>query len=146
MELDWYDFGESTLLATDYKPYEAKLVLTIDGRMTIDNPRSRTVKKFEDYWEVIEIVLNGVRCCDFIRSPHMKWNNEDLGDIYSLVIYQNQNVPLAGPWFHDVSLDYIKGEQRLHGIHSPIAKQYCEFVSDSLAFVAGFEWLLLKAV
>lgn len=131
-----------------YNPIERRLELEIDARITVDHPRCSSVTEFEDYFERIKLVFEGVRFLDIIVDRGISSvSQSDLGDIDCLTIHERDSVDdLSAVQFPTVAEEYVRGSQKWHGVQSTIAKYCCEFFSDHICFLVGYENLTLSPV
>ncbi|MBL4932369.1 hypothetical protein [Clostridium paridis] len=144
MNIDWYVFEESYLTDIDYRICENILRLVIDGRFSIDHPRSEMVKEYEDYFEEIEIVFSGVQYYRGICSKRInKCPKDDRGNVEYFHIGGSNTIE-----------DGIRLEFETRGVNifmdndnkfiSRVFSEskdikFVEFISEMVAFRAVFE-------
>lgn len=87
MNIDWYVFEESYLLDINYRICNSKIIISIDDKKSKQHPSASQIKSYEDTFEEIKLVLNGVQYYRGINSIKIKDYPND--DIRKYLLYRN---------------------------------------------------------
>jgi hypothetical protein len=161
MDINWFVFEESYLLAIDYRIAECTLLLRIHARISIDHPKAKQAKMeghrlpLEKQFVILEMYLNGIQYFRSINSSHLKRGvgnadgEVDLGDIH--------NLHFSDPAKLGNELEWKKGSRLLtlrlffngevDEVHSPSRDFHLlDFTSGYLVFRAGFETMSMREI
>lgn len=145
MDFNWFCFDYSYLLLIDYKVALCQLTLVIDARMSIDHPKVKEVKSFEEHFEEIEICLTGVIYFKSIADKNILNHTppHDIGSIYHLYFEESNAAKeefITDPKISGSNL-FIKlddGTREMPALYSSSIR-VMNFISEMLIFKAGFE-------
>lgn len=149
MNFNWFSFDYSYLLLIDYKVALCQLTLVIDGRMSIDHPKAKEVKSFEEHFEEIEIRLKGVQYFQTIVSKHISdlLPPRDIGSIDYLNFDESDAATegfITNPKCRNSSL-FLKLGNGIQEMSYPYLNiKVMNFASEMLIFKAGFEEVTIQ--
>lgn len=145
MNIDCYVFEESYLLNIDYKICNAQIILNIDAKISVNHSRASQIKKYEDSFEELQIILNNVQYFRGINSISLKDDpNDDIGDIYNLYIDNSEleledNIRFEDNGKFTKMLISKNGDNIFAKINTKSKSfMFIEFSSDYIAFRAAF--------
>lgn len=143
MSIDWYVFEESYLIGIDHKICDSTIIIKLDAKISNQHPKVSKTKSYEDTFEEVQILFNGVQYYRGINSANILNDpNDDIGSVYSLQIGNNNSVEDGIRVEYKDSLMKISMDNNNEVISEIFSQskniKFVEFVSEMISFRAAF--------
>jgi len=143
MNIDWYVFEESYLVGIEFKICDSKIIINLDAKISNQHPKVSQIKLYEDTFEEVQMVFNGVQYYRGINSTTILNDpNDDIGSVYSLRIENTNSVEEGIVFEYKDSLMKISMNNNNEVISEIFSQfkniKFVQFVSEMITFRAAF--------
>lgn len=151
MNIDWYVFEESYLLDLNYNICNSKIIISLDAKKSKQHPEANEAKLYEDTFEELQVVLNGVVYYRGVTNENLQTDpNDDMGSVYRMQIDDTELKDDGIRFSYQDSLMKITLDNNNQVISDMFSKpkniKFIEFISEMIAFRAAYTDCMIKVI